>query len=65
MEDRPCLIVEILPHEDLSIQFKYPGYNLPGPIRVSRCDLLYAMLCDVGVSLTIPCRKIMLGGGHV
>lgn len=65
MDGRPLLIVKTLPNEELSIEVRYPENVLPGPVRMSRCDLLYAMLCDSGVSLKIPGKGIVVGESHV
>jgi len=59
MAERPLMVIKTLPHDKLVIEVKFEGETAPGPVMVPRCDLLYAMLCDEGVSISIPGK---LGG---
>lgn len=56
MTAQTVLVIEVLPSDYISMEVcQAPGDGV-GPVRVPRCDLLYAMLCSAGARLTIPCR---------
>mgnify|MGYP000533675309 CR=1 FL=1 len=65
MADRPLVLIKTLPHDNMAIEVKLGGDTAPGPVMVPRCDLLYAMLCDEGVSIAIPGKLISGGEGDV
>ena len=65
MAGRPLVVIKTLPHDNMAIEVKFEGETAPGPVMVPRCDLLYAMLCDEGVSISIPGKLISGGEGDV
>lgn len=53
----PILTIKVLTEEELSLALRVPVGQIPPPaVRVRRNDLLYALLCGVGVTLAVPCQ---------
>ena len=65
MAAQSVLIIAVLPHDEIALEVRYASENDSGPVRLARCDLLYAMLCDEGVSISIPGKLISGGEGDV
>jgi len=58
MTANSVLVIEVLPHDYISLEVRQGPGEGAWPVRLPRSDLLYAMLCTEGARLTIPCRAM-------